>query len=209
MLKYLEPISIFGSTASAIQVVGSLISIFLVGGGGIMSYLFAEDAPLLAPLGAVGWVASGVLVSLLVAIVLWIFALTNKANADARYLEMMALRDGQIDPSQKHFSNRTIPVHDLNLPSLSLHEDKLFEDCVFGGPGALMILGGKIDHNEFTELGTVIALAEDVSITGIPALKECTIKRSKFHRVTLLCDQKTGRALELEGAKVSGLQDNN
>jgi hypothetical protein len=205
IFSFLKSISVFESTASAVSIIAGLINVFLVGGGGVMSYISAKDAPLLEPLGQAGWIVFAVTISVVIALLLWLIAAANRQNANARYLEMMALRDGQIDPSGKHFNNRTIPVHDLNLPSESLHEDKLFEGCVFGGPGAMVIMGGKARGNSFTEVGTLIALPDGAVISGLPVLKDCTIKDSKFHRVTVLCDKGTAQAFQNNGLPVVGL----
>ncbi|XWN34277.1 MAG: hypothetical protein ROR55_14900 [Devosia sp.] len=173
----------------------------------MLSYFTAQNAPLLAPFGQAGWVIFALIISLIIAILLWIMATINRQNAFARYLEMMALRDGQIDPSAKYFRHRTIPVQDLNLPEKSLHEDKIFEGCVFGGPGALLIVSGKLIGCSFAEIGSVIVLPRTANITGIPALQDCTIKDCSFYRITLLVSQEVGYALKTIGADTVGSID--
>lgn len=208
MSKFLKSISIFGSTASALQIVGNLLSLFLVGGGGILTYFTAEEAPLLEALGPAGWIVFSIAVSLLIAIVLWIMSAVNKQNAQTRYLDLMSLRDGQLNPVATSFEDRIIHPVDLQLPTRSMHKSKRFERCIFAGPGAIFIIGGRVENCSFSDNGDMIAV-EPCTITGIPVLEDCIFINCEFVRTTVLCNQGSGRSFQKVGAKVVGLIDAN
>lgn len=205
MLRIGNFFSIFGNVASALEIVGTILSFLVIGSGGFLAFITAKDAPLLEPFGALGWVAAGVIVACIVAVVLLIMSMTNAQSAKARYFELMSLREGQFNPGSTHFMGRVIPINDLHMPEVSLHEDKLIENCTFAGPGGVAILGGKIEGCDFNMCGTMVVIPAGASITGIPVLRDCTIKGSKFVRVTLFCDEATGQAFKAGGAQVVGL----
>lgn len=111
-----------------------------------------------------------------------------------------------INPLDSSFKDRIIPLETLKLPTIQLHENKHFKGCKFVGPSSLVILGGTIHHNSFSECGDFIALPDRVFLTGMLVFKNCTIEDCEFLRVTIFSDINTAKGLAtIEGASVMGI----
>ena len=117
----------------------------------------------------------------------------------------MAIPPNTINPLLENFSDVVIPVEDLRLPLLQLHENKHFRRCKFVGPATIAIMGGNYSHCNFTECGDIIALPDDIYLTGIVVLKNCRVDNCEFIRTTLFTDQSTAKGFAAAGAQVKGL----
>lgn len=92
------------------------------------------------------------------------------------------------------------------MPTLQLHENKHFKRCKFVGPAALAIQGGNYINTGFTDCGDVIAIPNNLLMTGIILLKNCTVEECQFIRTTILADQGTAKGFAtIPGAQVKGL----
>jgi len=111
-----------------------------------------------------------------------------------------------INPLDSSFKDKIIPLENLKLPTIQLHENKHFKGCKFIGPSSLVILGGTLHRNNFSECGDIIALPDDVLLTGMLVFKNCTIEDCQFLRVTIFSNKDTARAFAaVEGASVKGI----
>lgn len=115
------------------------------------------------------------------------------------------VKSNAVNPLDSSFKDKIIPLENLKLPTIQLHENKHFKGCKFIGPSSLVILGGTICHNSFIECGDFIALP-DVYLTGMLVFKNCTIEDCEFLRVTIFSDKNTAKSLsEIKGMRVVGI----
>ncbi|MCL4457564.1 MAG: hypothetical protein M1147_01705 [Nitrospirae bacterium] len=70
----------------------------------------------------------------------------------------------------------------------------------------LVIIGGSgaVSAN-FNDCGDIVALPENVSMTGIVVLKNCTVEDCEFVRISIFTDQVTARGFRNASAQVKGL----
>ncbi|KYN24568.1 hypothetical protein AUQ44_01205 [Vibrio cidicii] len=126
-------------------------------------------------------------------------------NKKDRATEEMA-KSNAINPLDSSFKDKIIPLENLKLPTIQLHENKHFKGCKFVGPSSLVILGGTIHHNGFSECGDFIALPDNVYMTGMLVFKNCTIEDCEFLRITIFSDKGTAKGLAtIEGSSVKGI----
>jgi hypothetical protein len=111
-----------------------------------------------------------------------------------------------INPLDEAFKDKVIPMEVLKLPTLQLHENKHFKRCKFVGPSAVVVLGGNWIRTGFLECGDVIILPDNVKLSGVTVLKNCTVEECEFIRVTIFCDKNTAHGFaSIPGSTVKGL----
>ncbi len=145
------------------------------------------------------------LVESAVAIAALFYSLWNIRNKEDRAIEHT--RELIVNPLEESFKDLVIPVESLRLPTIQLHENKHFKRCKFIGPSAVAVMGGTYKNVGFLECGDIVALPNDVYLTGIIVLKNCTVEDSEFIRTTIFTDQHTAQGFKtIPGVRVKGIQ---
>lgn len=204
--KFLKSISVFETGLSAAEWAWRIFTLIIIGGGGTFTALLAKADPLLEQLGPIYWVAVGLIASLVIVLIFFLFKSAVWKQAEADFTAAMAIPPNTINPLLDNFHDVVIPVEDLRLPKLQLHENKHFKRCKFVGPAAIAILGGNYVNSGFSECGDIIALPDDAMLTGIVVLKNCTVESCEFIRISIFTDQNTARGFSaVPGAQIKGL----
>ncbi|EKN4607357.1 TPA: hypothetical protein ACN33E_004736 [Vibrio parahaemolyticus] len=143
----------------------------------------------------------------IVTLVLFLIKSSILKQSQADYHAALSVPKNSVNPLQDSFTDTIIPLEDLRLPTLQLHEHKHFKRCKFVGPGAVAIMGGSYVNSGFNECGDVIVLPEDVYLTGIVVFRNCTVESCEFIRTTVFVDQHTGQGFKnVPGISVKGLR---
>jgi hypothetical protein len=201
--SFWDSVALFDSSMSAAEWTWRIVTVVIIGGSGTLSALIARADPLLK-LGPIYWLGVGVLTALAVAIILFLVKAANLKQAQADFNIAMAAPRNTINPLATSFQDVVIPVEDLRLPTIQLHENKHFKRCKFVGPAAIAILGGTYSHNAFSDCGDIVALPENVFLVGIVVLKNCTVEECEFIRTSIFTDQNSARGFAAAGAQVKG-----
>lgn len=101
-----------------------------------------------------------------------------------------------INPLEEAFKDKVISMDAMRLPTIQLHENKHFKRCKFVGPAALAIIGGNYVSTRFLDAGDVVALPDNTTLTGVVVFKNCIVEECEFIRVSILCDQNTGKGFQ-------------
>lgn len=206
MSRILKSIGIFESTLTAAEWAWRITTVLLIGAGGTVTGLIAKADPLLSQLGPIYWIAIGATGSLVIALILYLIKSAQLRDAQASLTRVLAVPRSTINPLATSFADVIIPIEDMRLPTVQLHEHKHFKRCKFVGPAAVAILGGNYVRTGFLECGDVVALQNDVMLAGIVVLKNCTVEDCEFIRTTVFVDQPTAKGfLSIPGAKVKGM----
>lgn len=200
--KIWRSLAVFETGLSAAEWIWRLVTLIVIGGGGTITGFLAKADPVLKELGPIYWVGVGLITSVFVAFILFLIKSAILKQAQADHEAAMATLPNAINPLLESFTDLIIPIEDLRLPQVQLHENKHFKRCQFVGPGAVAILGGTYVNSGFVECGDIIVLPEDVFLTGIVVLKNCTVEQCKFHRTTVFI----GKGMESAFASVQGAQ---
>ena len=204
--KIWESISVFETGLSAAEWGWRIFTLLIIGGGGTVTGFLAKADPVLKQVGPIYWIAVGLLTSLIIALIFYLFKSAILKQAESEFVTTMAVPPNSINPLQDSFSDVVIPVEDLRLPQMQLHENKHFKRCKFVGPGAIAIIGGNYLHTGFAECGDVIALPENSFLTGIVVLKNCTVDSCDFIRTSVFTDQNTAKGFSaIPGINVKGI----
>ena len=144
--------------------------------------------------------------ALAVTLILYFVKSANHKQSLAELNATLATPRNSVNPLAHTFVDLIISVEDLRLPTVQLHENKLFKRCKFVGPAAIAIQGGTYVNNGFIECGDIIALPEGAYLTGITALRNCTVEDCDFVKVSVFTDQGTARGFaRVPGASVKGV----
>lgn len=204
--KLWESVSLFETGLSAAEWAWRITTLVIIGGGGTVTGMLAKADPLLKQLGPIYWVAIALLASLAIALIFYLYKSALLKQAESEFTLAMAKPPNSVNPLQDSFVDVVIPVEDLRLPKLQLHENKHFKRCKFVGPAAIAILGGNYLNSGFSECGDIVALPDNVMLTGIVILKNCTVEQCEFIRTTIFTDQSTARGFaKIPNAQVKGL----
>lgn len=199
-------VSIFETGLSAAEWIWRIMTLLVIGGSGTITAIMAKADPILKELGPIYWVLVGVITSLLISGIFYFIKSANLKQAQSDFNRAMAIPRNHINPLNVSFKDSIIPVEELRLPILQLHENKHFKRCKFVGPAAIAILGGTYNNSKFTECGNIIALPDNVYLTGIIILKNCIVEECEFIRTTIFTDQNTAKGFaSVPGAEVKGL----
>lgn len=204
--KLWNSISIFETGLSAAEWAWRIVTFLFIGASGTTTALLAKADPLLKELGPIYWVIVGLLTSFMVSMILYLFKCANLKQAEADFQRAMATPRNSINPLSESFKDSIISVEELRLPTLQLHENKHFKRCKFVGPAALAILGGNYKNSNFTDCGDVIALPDNVFLTGIIVLKNCTVEECEFIRTTIFTDKNSAKGFAgVPGVQIKGI----
>lgn len=205
-IKILNSISIFETGLSAAEWVWRIFTLLFIGGSGALTGFLAKADPILKQLGPIYWIMIGVITSILVSLIFYLIKSSILKQAQAEYHSSLATPKNSVNPLLDSFSDTIVPLEDLRLPTVQLHEHKHFKRCKFVGPGAVAIMGGSYVNSGFIECGDVIALPDNAMLTGIIVFKNCTVDDCEFIRTTIFVDQNTAKGFgNVPGINVKGL----
>lgn len=200
-------ISLFETGLSAAEWGWRLVTLLFIGGSGTLAAFTAKADPILKQLGPIYWIVVGCITALIVSIIFYLIKSAILKQASADFHRAMSIPKNSINPLSESFRDSIIPIEDLRLPQVQLHENKHFKRCKFVGPAAVAILGGTYIKNGFSECGDIVALPENVVLTGIVILKNCTVEECQFIRTTIFTDQNTAKGFStVPGAIIKGMR---
>ncbi|NOY48335.1 MAG: hypothetical protein GXO84_09120 [Chlorobi bacterium] len=204
--KLFNSITIFATGMSAADWLWKLITIFIIGGSGAATGFLASDLPFFNELGIIAWIAIGLIASISISLIFYLIKSAQGQTAYAEYTRALSQIKSHINPLQDSFKDLIIPIEDLRIPGILLHENKHFKRCSFVGPGAIALMGGTYIYTNFYETGDIIPIPDNTMLTGIVILKNCTIEECKFYRTTLMIDEKNSKtvASSVPGMTVAG-----
>lgn len=183
MKKILEFLKLSTTAAELSWKVFTFVVVFA---GSTTASVLAAGTELFQQLGPLAWFAVAVVAALLFTLILYLFTMSVRARAEANLATALSAKPSPINPLNRSFEDLIIPIEALRLPGASLHERKHFRRCKFVGPGALAFLGCHFVKIGFHDAGHILTIPDGTLITGICALKECTIEECEFFAVTLL-----------------------
>lgn len=190
-------------SASAAELAWKVFTFVVVAAGGTTAAVLAAGSELFKNAGPLAWLAVAITAALVFAMVLYLVAAASSARASAMLTTALSSRPSSINPLLRNFEDLVIPIEALRLPGMSVHDHKSFRRCKFVGPGALALLGGTFVRSNFNNIGHLIPLPEEIFLTGITALRGCTVEDCDFYSVTLLVPKEMASTFE---SAVSGVQ---
>jgi hypothetical protein len=198
-------LSIFETGLSAAEWAWRIVTLLIILGGGTAAGLIAKAQPLSKAIGPIYWVGVGIIAALIFSIILYLVKSSRLKEAQANLNRMLAVPGNTINPLSHSFTDSIIPMEDLRLPYVQLHEYKHFTRCKFVGPAAVTISGGTYVRCGFYMCGDVIAIPDGVQIAGIVGLKNCTVEDCEFIKITILADHITAKSFAaVPGVRVIG-----
>lgn len=162
------------------------ITFIVVVFGGTTTALLAKTSELLKNSSPFISVVIGIVASFVLMLILYLFQLSRKQSAHAKYLNSMSVTTSNINPLAENFENEIINLSDLYLPLNDLHSYKHFKGCKIVGPGALVLLGGTFNYSSFEECGDVIMLPNQSKLAGIVCLENCTLTQCTLINMTII-----------------------
>jgi hypothetical protein len=200
-------ISVFETGLSAAEWAWRIAVFLFIGASGTVAAFIAKADPVLKALGPIYWIGAGAIVALIISTILYLIKSSQLKQTEADLNRAMAVPRNTINPLSNTFTDSIIPIEDLRLPKVQLHENKHFTRCKFVGPAAVAIVGGTYVRSNFLECGDIIALPDGILLTGIVVLKNCTVEDCEFIRTTIFVDQNTAKGIAaVPGAQVKGLR---
>lgn len=206
MKKILDSVTIFNTGMSFFDWAWKLLTIAVIGGGGTVGGFLASDSPFFKELGMLAWVSIGFLCAILIAAIFYLIKSAENQSAQAEYTRIVSQPKSHVNPLQESFKDLVIPVEELRVPGVQVHENKHFKRCSFVGPAAIALMGGSFIRTGFNETGDIIPLPNNTLLTGIIVLKNCTVEDCNFYRTTLMVseDQAEHMAQAVPGMKIAG-----
>lgn len=183
MKKFLDNVKLTVWTA---EFVWKILTFMIVAAGGTTAGLLAAGLETFRGYGWFALYSVGLLAALVVALIIYIVRASQRASAEAMLNTAMAGRSTNINPLAGNFADEIIYISDLCLPGKQVHEHKQFRRCKFVGPGAVCLMGGTFVRNGFYEIGHILTIPENTTVSGITVLKNCTVEDCEFFRTTLI-----------------------
>ncbi len=192
------------TSASTAELLWKIFTFLVVLSGGTTATVLAAGTTLFGNAGPIAWMGIGLIFSLAFGLTLFLVAGAFKAKAEGVLLTSLSSKSSSINPLQRSFEDLIIPIEALRLPGASIHEYKHFRRCKFVGPGAIAILGGTFVKGNFNNIGHVLTLPEEIFLTGVTALKNCTVEECDFYSVTILVPRKSADSFKtVPGIKIA------
>jgi hypothetical protein len=201
-----KAITIFETGLSAAEWAWRILTLVFVGASGTITGLLAKSDPLLKQLGPIYWILIGIITSFMITLVLFFIKYGRQKQAESEYYQIMSVPRNTVNPLLDSFTDLVIPIEDLRLPTIQMHNNKLFKRCKLVGPGAVAILGGTYNNNKFNDCGDIAVLPEFLNTTGIIVLQNCTVEECELIRVSVFTDNNTARGFLRGGFPVKGLK---
>ena len=206
MNKFLNSITVFSTGMSTVDWVWRIITILFISGSGATTAILAADAPFFRDFGKVGWIIIGLMCALAITLIFYLIKLADSKSAHAEYTRSVSQPKNHINPLQDSFRDQIIPIEELRVPGVQVHENKHFKGCSFVGPGAIALMGGSYLSTNFNDTGDLIPLPENTWLTGIIVLKNCTVENCSFYRTTLMVNEQQAKEMVkfVQGLKIAG-----
>jgi hypothetical protein len=204
--KVMDSITIFATGMSAVDWAWKLLTIFIIGGSGTATGILAADSPFFRELGFVAWIAIGLICSISIALVFYLIRSAENQTAQTEYTRAVSQPKQHVNPLLDSFKDQIIPVEELRVPGVQVHENKHFKRCKFVGPAAIALIGGSFIRTSFNETGDIIPIPDNTLLTGIIVLKNCTVEDCSFFRTTIMTNKDQAKAMvaAINGMKVAG-----
>ena len=197
MLKnFFKWTGVFESSLSAAEYISRILSAVLVFGGSGMSAWLSQESPIFDSIGTplaviIVFFVSAIIISGL----LLLIRISGMYAKQQQYYDKLALADHRINPLDDAFVNKVIPLEDLRLPGKMVLKNKLFKNCKFVGPGALVIIGTKMQSCTFSGCGNAIFVDGSETVTGLVALDGCSLEGCELIRTTPIFHQQEKEGL--------------
>jgi hypothetical protein len=162
-----------------------LITFIVVIFGGTTTALLAKASELFRGSSPFIWVLIGITTSFILIFIFYLFNLSRKQAAKAKYLQSLSVTTLSINPLLDNFEDRIIKLSDLQLPLNKAHQHKLFKRCKIVGPGAIAILGGTYNKSGFINCGDIFVVPNDTYLTGVIGLENCTLDQCELINITI------------------------
>jgi hypothetical protein len=161
-------------------------------GSGSMIYA-ASITEWLKDWGPVAYVAIGIItasvIALVSALVQLVHAKLSLRQHEARYFHFLEKAQNTFNPRTKQHYKEVLKISDMFSPISSAIEGKSFDDCDFIGPGAIILItANTVSQNVFYDQGDIVFVPKGTQVVGALALIDCTIKNSRFWRVSFVTD---------------------
>jgi hypothetical protein len=206
MNKFLNSITIFSTGMSTVDWIWKLLTILVIGGSGTTTALLAADSPFFKEFGQLGWWMVGLVCATFITLIFYLIKSADSKSAHAEYTRSVSQPKNHINPLLDNFKDQIIPIEELQIPGVQVHENKHFKECAFVGPAAVALVGGTFVNTKLSETGDLIPIPENTNLTGIIVLKNCTIDNCNFYRTTLMVSENQAKqmAAAIPGLKVAG-----
>jgi len=204
--KLWDSITIFETSMSAAEWAWRLITLLFIGGSSAITAFFASDSPFFKTLGMPSWLAVGFIGAICVSLILYLIKAAQNQTAMAEYTRSVSQPKSRVNPLLHSFEDQLIPVEELRLPGVQIHENKHFKRCSFVGPAAIVLLGGTFVRTTFYEAGDVIPVPDNTFCVGIVGLKNCTLEDCEFFRTTIITAKEQAEKMvqSVPGLKLAG-----
>lgn len=188
----------------------NLLAFIVIFSGGSIAGILARAAPFYNNIGLFGVFAIALIASLLLAATFYMFKKALLAGSQQKYYNNLLEVKSDVNPLAENFSDAIIHLVDLRLPVLEPQKHKTFRRCRLVGPLTIAILGGSIEHSEFSNCGDVIALPDiqdKIFLNGALVFVNCSFFNCTFTEVTVITNQQAARAFKenMPEIKVIGL----
>ncbi len=206
MNKFLNSITIFSTGMSTVDWIWKLLTILVIGGSGTTTALLAADSPFFKEFGELGWGMVGLVCAVIITLIFYLIKSADCKSAYAEYTRAVSQPKNHINPLLDSFKDQIIPIEELRVPGMQVHENKHFKDCSFVGPAAVALVGGTFVNTNFTETGDLIPVPDNTHLTGVILLRNCTVENCNFYRTTLMVSERQAKqiAAAVPGLKVAG-----
>lgn len=163
-----------------------LVTFLIVIFGGTTAALLAKASELFRNSSPLIWFFIGIITAFVLTLTFYLFNLSRKQAASAKYLNSLSTPSSNINPLLAIFEDKVIKLSDLELPLNAAHEQKVFKRCKIIGPGTLAILGSTLNEGGFIECGDVIAVPPGIHLPGVMVLKNCTLNQCHLINMTIV-----------------------
>jgi hypothetical protein len=189
-----------------ISVVADHLSIWvLIVGSSAFAFAWgwaAKGASSLSEYGPIVWVAAGTFGACLFIILALGYAKARSMLARTAIERRFFSRPDAVNPLETEFRKQRIHLLDLVSPIEPIIRGKTFIDCELIGPVNIFLSGRyNISYNDMTEICGVL-VKEGAPALNCIVLQDCTIMKSKMHRITLYVPE---TAYQWAGAALPGL----
>lgn len=163
-----------------------LIAFSVVFFGGTVAGIAAKFSEAFINSSPIIWFLIGLFTSLMLVLILYLFKLSKKQSEETKYYKKLSLIPKNINPIDHNFEDNIIKLSDLYLPLNQPHKHKTFKNCKITGPGVILLLGGSFNNTNFLHCGDIIAIPENVYLSGVIVLANCTLNNCEFINLTVI-----------------------
>lgn len=144
----------------------------------------------IAEYGPIAYITSGLLASLMAAIILYIVSQSLSAIWSSRLARSYSERGGRINPLKSVFEDEIIDVADFYSPGPMIYKNKVFRRCQIRGPGAIYMHGTFPNGMRLSHCTGHVAIVETpqqrLDPTAIVVFEDSAFDQCTFWRVTMI-----------------------